>query len=212
MRGWLIAAASMFCACSGATTTVVAPAAHGGDTSRPVGAVNSGTALERYFPLQNGFVYGYRTRSERGDEGLLTTRAVRSDATHGELRYPSGKVRRFAYEPDAVRDVASNATVLQTPIADGTSYRGEHGGQATMTVLTVPVTVPAGSFSGCMRVVEERRGDRPLRVTTTFCPDVGIVALEAAGSGSSETAELTSYAPAVELPADGVDKLPAAAP
>jgi hypothetical protein len=41
-------------------------------------------------------------------------------------------------------------------------------------------------------------------VATTFCPDVGIVLLEAASGAAIERAELKSYGPPVEIGPDGL--------
>jgi hypothetical protein len=95
--------------------------------------------------------------------------------------------------------------VLKMPLEVGNSWRGEHGGTTRVAEVGVSVNVPAGHFDGCVLTVEERFGDRPARYATTFCPDVGIVALEASSGAEAERAELKSYAPPVYIGPDGID-------
>lgn len=167
--------------------------------------VSSGTQAERYFPLVDGHIYHYATFTERGEAGLLVARVHRSGARHGELRFPSG-VRRFEYSGEGVIRADTGAFVLKEPIAVGTTWRGEHGGRARIVAVGVTIEVPAGRFTGCVQALEERLGDRPARYVSTFCPDVGVVALEASGGASYEKAELKSYAPPVDIGPDGVQR------
>jgi hypothetical protein len=69
------------------------------------------------------------------------------------------------------------------------------------------VEVPAGRYDDCVQTLERRGGDRPLSVATTFCPEVGIVLLEAASGAAMERAELKSYGPPVEIGPDGVQRV-----
>jgi hypothetical protein len=168
--------------------------------------VSSGASVERFFPLVDGQIYQYATSNELNDRGLLIARVFRSDPGHGELRYPSGKVKRFEYGPDGVKLMPSGAYILKAPLDPSATWRGENGGQTSVLSMNATVEVPAGTFTGCVQTMEERRGDRPVRFATTFCPDVGIVLLEAASGANLERAELKSYAAALEMKPDGVDK------
>lgn len=64
------------------------------------------------------------------------------------------------------------------------------------------VTTQAGSFTGCITTIEERRGDVLVRVSTTLCPDVGIVWLEVQSGGAVERAELVYHGPPVDVGPD----------
>ncbi|AUX27145.1 hypothetical protein SOCEGT47_077250 [Sorangium cellulosum] len=172
---------------------------------------SSGTQAERYFPLVDGYIYHYATTNEVGEQGLLVARVHRAGERHGELRFPSG-VRRFEFTAGGVVRSDTGAFVLKEPIAPGTTWIGEHGGRARIAAVGVAIEVPAGRFSGCVQTVEERLGDRPARFVSTFCPDVGVVAIEATGATSHEKAELRSYAPPVDVGPDGVRRLPAEPP
>lgn len=192
--------------CGGASAT--APAPHEAALTAPASGVaaSSGTAVERFFPLVDGRLYEYRTMSELGEEGLLVARVHRTDATHGELRYPSG-TKRFEYTPEGVKN-GEGAFVLKAPLEVGASFRGEHGGTTRIVSTSASATTRAGTFSGCVQTTEERLGDRPVRYTTTFCPDVGIVALEAAGPTTVERAELRSYGAPTSIGPDGLQRIP----
>lgn len=175
--------------------------------------VSSGSEVERFFPLVDGHVYHYVTLNDANEEGLLVARVFRSDATHGELHFPAG-ARRFEYASGGVQLVsaggrlAEGGFVLKGPLAVGNAWRGEHGGQTKIVGVGVEAVVPAGRFGGCVQTLEVRGGDRPTKYATTFCPDVGVVILEAAAGGSLERAELKSYGPAVAIGPDGLQRLP----
>ncbi len=176
----------------------------------------SGQAVERWFPLRHGTLYQYRTESlgERPDRGVTTFRVARSSASQGELRKPSG-VQSFTFANDGVRTTTRSGVegfVLPWPLDPAARWRGPHDGTARLAAVDEQITVPAGMFTGCVSTIEERGGDRPLRVATTLCPDVGIVALEASSGGEVERASLVHYGEPVELGADGVTRTPATAP
>lgn len=176
--------------------------------------VASGTQLERFFPLVDGMVYQYATENEVGEPGLLVARVFRSSEKAGELRFPSGS-KRFEYAADGVifRSADGPVYLLKLPIAVGATFRGEHGGQTKVLEVSASLDTPAGHFDGCIRTLEERLGDRPVRYATTYCPAVGVVLLEAATGANFERATLKSYAAAVEIPGgDGVDRFQVAPP
>ncbi len=171
-----------------------------------VSGVSSNTDVERYFPLVDGTIFSYRTETEDGDSGILVARVHRTDATHGELVYPTGK-KRFVYAPDGILLEPSGSFVLKGPLQRGTTFRGQNGGRAEIVETGVVMDVKAGSYRDCIRVVEQRGGDRPARYATTFCPDVGVVAVEASAGMSFERAELVSAAPALNI-TDGTTVVP----
>ncbi|MBW2454669.1 MAG: hypothetical protein JRI68_09165 [Deltaproteobacteria bacterium] len=173
-------------------------------------ALTSGTALERLFPLQDRHVYQYVAETDSGEQEDLVARVSRSEAGGGTLQLPGGR-KQFRYQPDGVvltRPTGAPVYVLKQPLTPGTSWRGEHGGTVEIVAVDASVTVPAGVFTGCVTTVEQRGGDRPLRVATTFCPDVGIVQLEATSGAQLERASLKSYGPPVDIGPDGVRRLP----
>jgi hypothetical protein len=194
----------------------VSPAANSRWLTPNEGVANaaSGSPAERFFPLVDGMVYTYQTVNEVGEEGMLVARVHRTDQRRGELRYPSGN-KQFELLPDGVAVQTRGggpSYVLKLPLAEGTSWLGEHGGKSRILKVGVAVDTPAGHYEGCVQTLEERLGDRPTRYSTTFCPDVGVVQIEAATGANYERAALKSYAPPMRMREDGTDKLPAGVP
>lgn len=156
----------------------------------------SGSALERYFPLEEGKIYHYVTK-EGPDTGMLVAKVRRVDATRGELRL-SNATKRFVFTPDGVA-YEGGAFILKGPMEVGTSWPGEHGGTTKITATEASVDVPAGSYASCVQTVEE--GGRPpgARYETTYCPGVGMVLLVVRAGDSEARAELKSYAMPVKI-------------
>ncbi len=174
----------------------------------------SGTAVERFFPLIDGMVYTYTTVNEVGEEGILVARVHRTDAYHGELRFPTG-AKAFELSPDGVLlngRSGEPSYVIKLPLREGTTWRGEHGGQSRILNTEAVVQTPAGHYEGCVQTLEERLGDRPTRYSTTFCPEVGVVQIEVATGANYERAALKSYAPPLRMREDGTTKLPPGTP
>src|SRR5262245_41221270 len=112
MRCPAFALALVLAGCSGATPNAATW------TAPPTGLkdASSGTKIERLFPLVDGQIYQYATSNEMGEEGLLVARVFRADTTHGELRYPSGRVKRFEYAEDGVKIMPTGAYLLKAPL------------------------------------------------------------------------------------------------
>jgi hypothetical protein len=168
----------------------------------------SGTPLERLFPLVDQAVYQYVLETDDGQDVLLG-RVARTGANRGTLHLPGG-TKLFEYAPEGVKLVSAEwgpVYVLKQPLSLGQSWRGEHGGTVEVIAVDAAVDVPAGHYEGCVQTLETRGGDRPLRVATTFCPDTGIVLLEAAAGAALERAALKSYGPPVAIGPDGVRRI-----
>lgn len=151
----------------------------------------SGSAVEKYFPLEEGKIYSYVT-NEGGDSGMLVAKVHRTDPTHGELRL-SNATKRFVFKPEGVA-YDEGAFILKAPLDVGASWPGEHGGTTKIVSKDASPKVQAGAYKDCIQTVEE--GGRPpgSRYTTTYCPDVGMVLLEVSAAGGEARAELKSYA------------------
>ena len=151
----------------------------------------SGSSFEQLFPLEDGNLYAYDTKD--GDEtGMLVAKVKRTDATHGELRL-SNKTNKFVYASDGVT-YDTGTYILKGPLEVGTSWQGEHGGVVKIASVDQAAKVPAGSYSGCVRTVEEAGALPPgKRYETTYCPGVGMVLLLVKAPVGQATAELKSY-------------------
>lgn len=164
---------------------------------------------ESWFPLVEGQLYQYATRTGDGTPGILGARVHRTSDTLGELRMPAG-TRRFQYGPEGVQTLNKDGVwvfIFKLPVDPTLTWRGEHGGKARWDAGGLAVDVKAGHFEGCGRVLEERGGDRPQRFATTFCPDVGVVLLEASQGETAERAELTYFGEPFDLGPEGTKRV-----
>jgi len=157
---------------------------------------SSGSSAEPYFPLEEGRIYAYATQ-ENGETGMLVAKVHRADATHGELRV-SNTSKRFVFTPEGVA-YDGGAFILKSPLDVGATWPGEHGGTTKVVSTDASPKVIAGSYSSCVRTLEE--GGRPAGSTyaTTYCPGVGMVLLEVHALGAEAKAELKSYGAPVKI-------------
>lgn len=185
--------ASLLCAC--AETHVAAPA------PKPAAAPDVASVLV-YLPLVHDTVLTYDTHVEStGERGLLMMQVRRPRDGRVDLTV-GGKVQRLEIGDDAVRYVGGG-TVLRRPLEIGTTWRGNLG-VVRITRTDVDLSTPAGDFAGCIETREEvLRGSTGQRVTTVFCPDVGIAQLVMEVTSptdvEAETATLRSYEKRVDI-------------
>jgi hypothetical protein len=156
----------------------------------------SASAVEQYFPLEEGRIYSYAT-TENNETGMLVAKVHRTDATHGELRL-SNATKRFVFSPGTVA-YDTGAIILKAPLDVGATWPGEHGGTTRVVATDAAPKVPAGNYTSCVLTVEE--GGRPpgSKYSTTYCPGVGMVVLEVHAAGGEAKAELKSYGLPVKI-------------
>ena len=160
------------------------------------GTPASGSAVEQYFPLEEGRIYNYVT-TENGETGMLVAKVHRTDASRGELRL-SNATKRFVFAPGSVA-YDTGAVILKAPLDVGATWPGEHGGTTRVATVDASPKVAAGSYSSCVQTIEE--GGRPpgSKYATTYCPGVGMVLLEIHAGGGEARAELKSYGLPVKI-------------
>src|SRR5262249_37897933 len=138
--------------------------------------------------------------------GVFVTRArklvgPRFSLTTGE------RARIVEMRPDGVA-YESGIYVLKAPLAVGNEWAGDHGSTVKISATDQVVEVPAGKFAGCVETVEDLAspggGENPLRrITTQFCPDVGIATLRVEvweqGKHAGERAVLRSFGDPVTI-------------
>lgn len=161
--------------------------------------------VERYFPLGDGYVYTYETTDEAGNpQDMLLLRVRRLGPAHAQLHTASG-IRELRITPDAIQRQGSGF-VLRAPLRAGSTWEGDNGGTTRVDAADVRVTVPAGSFEGCLRTVEEIGASGRGRITTVYCEDVGIAQMRVEQWEGAEHAvklfHLRSYGPPVDLDAE----------
>jgi hypothetical protein len=152
-------------------------------------------------PLAHDTVYAYDTKSEdSGETGVLMLRVRRPREGTAELGAGS-RVQRLDLGSDGIRH-ATGGFLLKSPLSVGSTWKGQFG-QVSVSAVDQTIHVPAGKFTGCLETVEQVSSPAPKKVRTVFCPDVGIVLLEAEGMTNGnytrEQASLRSFGPAVDL-------------
>jgi len=158
--------------------------------------------VSRYLPLPDDTVYTYETYSEStGDTGVMMLVVSRPRPGLAELDV-AGKIQRVEILADGVRHIAGGY-LLQAPHTAGQRFRGAFGA-VVVTGVDVSIQVPAGDFSGCVTTVEESRSAAASRrVTSVYCPDVGLVSLEAEAADDrellAESYRLKAFAPRVDV-------------
>ncbi len=160
------------------------------------------TPVEKYLPLENDTVFAYETESEgSSDRGFFVMHVTRPREGRADLTMGQ-KVRRLELVPEGIR-LTEGGFLLKAPVAEGASWRGT---DSTIRVVTLArqISVPAGSFTECLETEETSGGaGAGRRVTTVFCPGVGIVLLDVegviAGESMRETARLKSFGPRVDI-------------
>jgi hypothetical protein len=176
----------------------------GATASEPVKAAPATASgdVARFLPLRADSVLAFDTLDEQtGDRGALMMHVRRPRLGMVELDV-SGRVQRLALEPDGVR-LVTGGWLLKAPLTPGARFKGQFG-EVEVTSISATVQVPAGRFAGCVQTVEQSTSaDR--KVTTAFCPDVGITLLEVEGSTGEGygrvRSELRSHGPRVNIDA-----------
>ncbi|HEX3776674.1 MAG TPA: hypothetical protein VHV51_19510 [Polyangiaceae bacterium] len=155
--------------------------------------------ISRFAPFENDTVLAYETYVEDTNEhGIMVFEIKRPRPELAELSV-AGRVRkRYYFEPGGVRG-AQGGYLLKSPLEANAEWQGEDG-QVKVTAVNQTVTVPAGTFSGCIQTVEQAKLAAATRTTTTaFCPGVGITTLqiegEQEGTSMLQRISLKSFGP-----------------
>lgn len=156
--------------------------------------------MEQFLPFEANTVSAFETSSEDSPEkGVLMMQISRPRPDAVELDV-GGKIQRLTIVPEGAQ-VATGGWLLKTPLEEGARFKGQFG-EVKIVSISRSIQVPAGKFDGCIETVEESQvAER--RVTTVFCPKVGIVSLEAEGKLGKdygrERALLRSHGPKVDI-------------
>jgi hypothetical protein len=171
----------------------------------PIGAGSMRHESMRWLPPNDDWVFAYTTTNViDGNKGMLVLRLQRRGDDRADLIGPR-HTEHLHYRQDGIFRESSGTFLLRTPAVEGVSWPG--GPNATLKVAKagVTVTVEAGTFSRCVEVADERTAPIKGVITTTFCPDVGMVLIETKGAGPGgdppihERVELKSHGKAVDI-------------
>jgi hypothetical protein len=151
------------CASSGVANTPAAPAA-------PLAAVD-------YYPLQAGWKWSYDI--EKDGQHILSFYSVLERIGDSVIVQAGEDRLLYAITPQGIarrEGAVLGDFLLKDPIAAGAAWPVSQG-RAQIVSIGQSLTVPAGTFSGCV-VVEETRSEPNRIVRTTYAPGVGPVQVE----------------------------------
>jgi hypothetical protein len=165
--------------------------------------------VSRYLPLVDGTMWAYDAEADDdpSNKGMFVTRAKRLIGPRFSLISSQGS-HVVEVRSDGIAYADGGVYLLKAPLVVGTEWPGEGGTKVRVSSVDRVVEVPAGKFVGCVETIEETpssSGKEPpaKRVTTTYCPDVGIAVLHAEawdrGRREGERATLRSFGKPVEL-------------
>lgn len=188
-----LAFALVSCSCSGRVSPPEAPAVAQRSANE---APQSGA--ERFLPLRDDTVFRYAVwLPESPEPEQLILQVDRRRPARASLRSGSS-VKRLEFVPDGVR-LVTGGYLLKAPLALGASWSGP-AGRVQVTALEQNVSVPAGTFVGCLETTETSGQRAAARaIVTTYCPDVGIVRFSVDDGERRERFELESFGPHVRI-------------
>ena len=162
--------------------------------------------VSRLFPLIEGTQWAYDAEEVgTGNKGIFVTRARWVSGARFSL-VTGQRAHTVEARTDGIARLDTGTYLLRAPLSLGAEWPGDGGALVRVTAVDRVVDVPAGQFVGCVDTLEEVRspsGEPRRRITTTYCPDVGIVSLYAEGwdgaKHSGERAVLRSFGKPVTL-------------
>lgn len=160
-------------------------------------------ASMRWLPPGEDIVYAYKTEDlVAKSTGVLTLRLRHPAGDSIELVTPQ-RSETLRYQENGIFRERTGTLLLKVPPEQGVRWPAGPGVSAKIARVDLRMTTEAGAFEGCIEVLEERSVPVPSTVTTTFCPDVGIVRIETAAEEPliHERVELRSFGRAVDLSA-----------
>ncbi len=125
------------------------------------------------YPLQTGNAWSYDV--DTGDEST-TLGIARVEAFDGRIAevHTGRTVVRYEVLPEGIRVPPGDAWLIRAPLVEGATWAGRGGRTARLASIDMTVETPAGTFDGCVEVVE-MGGKLELEVRTVYCPQVGPV-------------------------------------
>jgi hypothetical protein len=169
MLGWALASG---CATAGgAPDAAVAPEPHA------------------FYPLESGNAWSYDVDTGDASTTLAVTRVEGRDGMEARVR-TGAEVVRYEVLEDGIRTVPEGAWLFRAPFVVGSEWPAPGGRRAQVVSIDAEVSAPAGSFEGCLDVLETG-GDLDLEIRTVYCPGVGPVRVESTMRSSVSERSLT---------------------
>lgn len=145
--------------------------------SKPT-ASDSATAIVpiNLYPLRPGNAWSYDVNTGEPSSTLAVTRVETVDGSIATVRTGKASVK-YEIREDGIRVVSEGAWLFRAPFEEGASWPARGGRTGRLVSTEVSIETQAGSFTGCLEVVETG-GKLELEVRTVYCPLVGPVAVD----------------------------------
>jgi hypothetical protein len=144
-----------------------------GCASSPTPAPTAKVTPARLYPLSSGSAWSYDVDTGDGSQVLATMRVTESDAGRAAVQGGEG-VTHYELRADGIYRPDRGGYLLKAPLRAGATWLSGDGVQAEISASDIKIETAAGSFSGCLEVVERGSASGAV-ITTTYCPDVGPV-------------------------------------
>lgn len=142
-----------------------------------------------FYPLESGNAWSYDVDTGDASTTLAVTRVEGRDGTEARVR-TGAEVVRYEVLEDGIRTVPEGAWLFRAPLVVGSEWPAPGGRHAQVVSIDAEVTAPAGSFEGCLDVLETG-GELDLEIRTVYCPGVGPVRVESTMRSSVSERRLT---------------------
>lgn len=159
------------------------------------------------YPLSEGNAWSYDVDTGEPSRTLGITRVESFDGRIAEVR-TGQTVHRYEVTAEGIRIPSTNVWLVRAPLRAGATWPAPGGRTALLRSMQAHAETEAGSFKGCIEVLETG-GQLELEVRTVYCPGVGPVSVESTMRSKVSDRTMTVSA---RLRGYSVNPLPAAAP
>jgi hypothetical protein len=125
------------------------------------------------YPLDTGNAWSYDVDTGEASTTLAITRVEAFDGRIAEV-HTGRTVVRYEVLAEGIRVPPGDEWLLRAPLVEGATWPGRGGWTARLISTDTSVETPAGSFDGCVEVLETG-GKLELEVRTVYCAGVGPV-------------------------------------
>ena len=134
-------------------------------------------APKNLYPLAEGNVWSYNVDTGQDLPTLAQTRVVSAQGNRYEVSSNRSDPVVYELREQGIFRPANGTWLLKAPIRVGAEWPSSAGMTARVESTGVSVETPAGSFDGCVQVVETG-GEAGRSVATVYCPEIGPVLVE----------------------------------
>jgi hypothetical protein len=128
------------------------------------------------YPLRSGNAWSYDVNTGEPQSTLAVTRVETVNGSIATVHTGRASVK-YEIREDGIRVVSEEAWLFRAPFEEGASWPARGGRTGRLVSTEVAIQTQAGSFTGCLEVVETG-GRLELEVRTVYCPFVGPVAVD----------------------------------